>query len=246
MGIARLLAKIWVVFCLFAGGHALVTSLTETPGWPPAQTVLVCTLLFAAMGLLFIGGYAAASDHGNAPLFRSLKPHHFIPNFGDTVFVAFVALSFANQVTFAPAMIQNGAVDAVRAAIFALVPGQRAFMASLDCGLDGGRVFASAFAWLLAIIYLASSLSRLRLAAGLIRLERSKRPEPLPPAAVGFLLGVTAILGLQFLFVGSLFAYVPCLVYTEPGGELLIGLAPLMLAYLVVTALANLLAIGAE
>ena len=66
MGMARLLAKGWVVFCLFAGAHALMFALGR--GVPPldaAKTIAVCTLLFAAMGLLFVGGYAAATDHGH-------------------------------------------------------------------------------------------------------------------------------------------------------------------------------------
>ena len=62
-------------------------------------------------------------------------------------------------------------------AIATIVPGQRALEYVMSCGLDGGRIFASALAWLLAIIYAGSALSRLRLAAGIIRIERATQPD---------------------------------------------------------------------
>lgn len=248
MGMARLLAKGWVVFCLFAGGHALRIALTGGVPAPRAiATIAICTLLFAAMGLLFVGGYAVATDHGRPPLLQRLKPHHVLPGFNEIVFLAFVALSFADQIAFAPDYMQSPMVDALKSAIFFVVPGQRALdRALLPCGLDGGRIFASAFAWLLAIIYLGSAVSRLRLAAGLIRIERAKRPEALGPSLLALLLGAAAVVGIQFLYVGTAFAFLPCSAYTEVTGALLVGLAPLMLAYLIVAALANLLATGPE
>ena len=47
-------------------------------------------------------------------------------------------------------------------------------------------LFAAAFTWLLAIIYLGSAVSRLKLTAGLMRLERAKRPEILGPTVRAF------------------------------------------------------------
>jgi hypothetical protein len=245
MGMARLLAKGWVAFCLFAGAHSLTSALYGgTPAPDAVMTVGVCTLLFAAMGVLFIGGYAAATDHG--PWFGRLKPHHLLPGFNEMVFIAFIAASFVNQVFIAPATMENPAVEALRAAIYYAVPGQRALEGAMSCGLDGGRIYASAFAWLLAIVYLASSASKLRLTAGLIRLERNKRPEALGPAVLAFLLGVAAVVGFQLLYLGSAFNYVPCGAFTDVSGEVLVGLAPLLYAYLLVAALANLLAVGPE
>ena len=58
MGIARLLAKGWILFCLFAGAHALRIALES--GLPMASSLFaigICVILFAAMGLLFAGGY---------------------------------------------------------------------------------------------------------------------------------------------------------------------------------------------
>ena len=248
MGMARLLAKGWAGFCIFAGAHALVFALGR--GVPPldaAKTISLCTLLFAAMGLLFVGGYAAATDHGHPSIVGGLKPHHFIPGFNELIFVFFAALSFANQVWFAPQFMQHPAVDALKSAIYFAVPGQRALDAALaQNALDGGRVFAAAFAWLLAVIFLASAVSRLRLAAGLIRLERAQRPEALGPSTLALLLGALSVAGIQFLFVGTAFTFLPGSTYTEIGGEVLIGLAPLMLAYLIFAALANLFATGPE
>jgi hypothetical protein len=246
MGIARLLAKGWVVFCLFAAAHAVrfaVESGTAVPA--AAATIGVCSLLFVAMGLLFVAGYAAASDHGNA-FFRRLKPRNFIPSFYGVVFIGFVVLSFIDQAAFAPNNMQNGPVDALRAAMHFAVPGQRALESALSCGLDGGRIFASAFTWLLAIVYLAAAASRVRLTAGLIRIERAKRAQALSPAAVAAILGVAAVVGFQLLYMGTAFAFLPCSAYTEVSGALLIGLAPLMLAYVIVAAAANLLAVGSE
>jgi hypothetical protein len=247
MGMARLLAKGWVAVCLFAGAHALRFALAHTPLDQALAGIGVSTLLFIAMGLLFIGGYAVATDHSSASLIERFKPHHLLPAFNELVFAAFVALSFADQVAFAPQYMQNPAVDAIKAAIGFAVPGQRTLESALiPCGLDGGRIFASAFAWLLAAIYLASAVSRIRLAAGLVRLERVKRPEALGAGPLAFLLGLLAVIGIQFLYVGSAFQFLPCSAYTEISGALIVGLAPLMLAYLIVAALTNLLASGPE
>ena len=93
-------------------------------------------------------------------------------------------------------------------AIYFVVPGQRTLVTSLEaCTMDGGRVFAAAFAWLLAIIYLASATSRLKLQAGLIRLEAGDRPQPLGPTLRAFLFGIVAVVGIQFLFVGSAYPW---------------------------------------
>lgn len=247
MGMARLLAKGWIVFCLYAAGHALAYALRDGTPAPAALGMIgACALLFAAMGLLFVGGYAVATDHGHGGAF-ALKSWRAPPGFNAMVFVVFVALSFANQVWFAPTHIENGLVDALKAAIGFAVPGQRALENVLASdGLDGGRIFASAFSWLLAVIYFASAVSRLKLAAGLIRLERAKRPEALGASTLALILGAMSVVGIQLLFMGSIFAFLPSSAYTETGGALLIGLAPLMLAYLIEAALANLLATGPE
>jgi hypothetical protein len=244
MGMARLLAKGWVVFCLFAAAHAVRFALIKgTAPLEAAETVGISALLFIAMGLLFVGGYAAASDHSHTPLAERLKPSHFVPGFDGVAFVLFAILSFVDQVAVAP-NVMNGAAEALHAAIRFAVPGQRALEATLGCGLDEGRIFAASFTWLLAIIYLAQALTRVRLTAGLIRLERVKRPEALGPTALAALLGFAAVAGFQLLYMGTGFLFLPCDVYTEIPGAIVIGLAPLMLAYLIVAAVANLLAAG--
>jgi len=247
MGMARLLAKGWVVFCLFAGAHALNFSIEGgTPEMDAIQMVGVCTLLFIAMGLLFVGGYAAATDHGGS-LLQRMKPHHFLPGFNEMTFVVFVALSFVVQVWIAPQVMESPIAGAIRDAIAFVVPGQRVIADDLlPCGLDGGRIFASAFVWFLAAIYFASASSRLRLAAGLIRLERVQRPEAMGASPLALLQGALAVVGIQLLFVGSAYPNLPCSAFTELDGALLLGLAPLFLAYLIVAALANLLASGPE
>ncbi|HUJ03844.1 MAG TPA: hypothetical protein VLW75_09425, partial [Rhizomicrobium sp.] len=112
--------------------------------------------------------------------------------------------------------------------------------------LDGARAFASAFTWVLAFIFLGSALSRLRLAAGLVRLERKRRPEALGATTLAFVLGVLAVVGLQFLYVGTAYRILPCAILGGITGDVLIGLGPLMLAYLIDAALTNLMALGPE
>lgn len=247
MGIARLLAKGWIVFCLFAGAHAL--HLAVISGLPQSAfgAIVICDLLFMAMGLLFVGGFGVSAANLGAPWLQRLRPRHLVPAFNEAVFLVFVALSFLNQALVAPSVINRGGAGALDNAIFFLVPGQRALVRALEgCTLDGGRTFAAAFAWLLAMVYLASAASRLRLAAGLIRLEAGSRPQPLGPTLRAFLFGIVAVVGIQFLFVGSAYPWLNCSAFADITGALLIGLAPLMLAYLIVAALASLMASAPE
>ncbi|HEY5347374.1 MAG TPA: hypothetical protein VIJ72_04210 [Rhizomicrobium sp.] len=248
MGIARLLAKGWVVFCVFAGIHAL--HVAQSAGI--AASILICTLWFAAMGILFAAGFGVSGNLGAAAFLARLKPHHLIPGFNEIVFLVFVGLSFVNQVFVAPGYVApghvvGGAAAGLNAAIYFAVPGQRSLVHALQvCGLDGGREFSSAFTWLLAAIYLASALSRLKLAAGLIRLEHDKRPETLGPTLRAFLLGAAAVAGIQLLLVGSAYPWLPCGAYGDIIGAVLLGLAPLMLSYLIVAAMASLVASNPE
>lgn len=243
MGIARLLAKGWIVFCLFALAHALHIALMS--GLPPGASlgaIIICTGLFLAMGLLFVCGFGVSATH-SVPFLTRPRRHHLIPGFNEGVFIAFVLLSWLNQVAVAPMVIRGGAALALENAIYFLVPGQRALVGALEaCTLDGGRIYAAAFTWLLAIIYLASASSRLRLAAGLIRLEAGDRPQILGPTLRAFLFGIVAVAGIQFLCVGSAYPWLHCSAFADITGASLIGLAPLMLSYLIVAALASLLA----
>ena len=249
MGIARLLAKGWIIFCLFAGAHALRFALQQGQ---PLQSSLsgigICALLFMAMGLLFVGGFGVSAGHvGGTPWLERFRPHHLIPGFNEVVFCVFIVLSFLNQAFVAPGNIDRNAVSALQDAVYFIVPGQRSLVAALEgCSMDGGRVFAAAFTWLLAIVYLASAASRLKLQAGLIRLEASDRPQILGPTLRAFLFGIVAVVSIQFLFVGSAFPWLHCSAFADVTGTLLIGLAPLMLAYLIVAALASLMASAPE
>jgi hypothetical protein len=248
MGIARLLAKGWIVLCLFAGAHAVRIALASGLALDSSLFEIgICTILFMAMGLLFVGGFGVSAGLPRRPLLERWSPQELIPGFNEAVFVIFVVLSFLNQALVAPQAIDRGGAGALENAIYFLVPGQRALVAALDgCAMDGGRVFAAAFAWLLAIIFLASAVSRLKLAAGIIRLEAADRPQPLGPTVRAFLLGMVAVVGIQFLCMGSAYPWLHCSAFADITGALLIGLAPLMLAYLIVAALASLMASSPE
>lgn len=247
MGVARLLAKIWVLVCLFAGAHAVFALLQnggDTSVLLPQSVAAVA--LFTAMGLLFVTGYGASycGFHKNqAPDGR----HRFLapPSFNDVVLYAFAALSFAVQVWFAPGHVSGPVIEAVEKALTFAVPGHRVLVDRLgQCGLDGGRVFASSFAWLLALIYAASALSRLHHAAKAIHRDRLLWPQRFGPVALAAIIGIVAVVAVQAVFVGSALAIVPCSLIAGLTGNLVIGLAPLVLAYLVVAAMAALLASG--
>ncbi len=248
MGIARLLAKGWIVFCLFAGAHAIrLALLTGIPLQTSAFAIGICAALFIAMGLLFVGGFGASAGHSRTPWLTRLRPRHLIPGFNEMVFIVFVTLSFLNQALVAPVVIDRGAAGALENAMYFLLPGQRALVHALEgCTLDGGRAFSAAFTWLLAIVYLANAVSRLKLQAGLIRLEAGERIQPLGPTLRAFLFGIVAVVGIQFLFVGSAYPWLACSAFADITGAVLIGLAPLMLAYLIVAALASLMAAAPE
>jgi hypothetical protein len=247
MGVARLLAKGWVVFCLFAGAHELRFALMRgSSALEALESVGVPVLLFTAMGLLFVGGYGVSAAQ-RAPLLARFKLRSLIPGFNELVFVAFAIVSFIAQTVLAPGLIAGPVPDALERAIAFIVPGQAALMDALSpCLLDGGRILASAFTWLLAIIYLASAVSRLTLQAGVIRIERTLRPEALGPMVLAFVLGTVAIAAIQLFYMGSIYPWLDCSAYTDVPGAVLIGLAPLMLAYLIVAALATAMATGPE
>lgn len=248
MGVARLLAKGWLVFCLFAGAHAINLALARGEAPLIASVEIgVCLLLFTAMGLLFIAGFGLSSGVSRDALLQRLKPAYLVPGFNEVVFAVFVVASFINQIAVAPLYMGSGVAGAVHATISFFVPGQRALESALqDCSLDGGRVFASATAWLLAIVFLASAVSRIGLTAGIIRLERMKRPSSLAPTVTAVVFGLVGIVCFQLLFVGSAYPWLACSAFTDITGAVLIGLAPLALSYLIVAALATLRASAQE
>ncbi len=242
MGVARLLAKGWLVICLFAAGHALVRALSShVPAVPALEGVAIPMLLFGAMGFLFIAGYGLSSGH----LLSRFKPMHFAPGFDEIVFILFVLLSFLIEV--APHHLSSGILNALETAIRFAVPGQRALEENLArCNLDGGRTFSAAVAWLLGFVFLGSAISRLRMAAALVRLERKRRIEPLGAQGIALVLGVAGVAGIQLLFMGTLYRWISCSLLGDITGALLIGVAPLLLAYLIFAALTNLLATHPE
>ena len=245
MGAARLLAKGWVVFCLYAGGLALARELLRgMPALNAVGPILVCVFLFAAMGLLFISGYGFSSAQLRLALPARLS---VVATFNEFVFLAFAVIVFWVQGFYAAANHTGPAVEAVEGAITFAVFGQHALSnALLHCGVDGGRLLVSAVSWLLALIFVGSALSRIRLTAGLVRLERKRRHEALGAQPLAFAVGLVAVAGIQLLYVGTGYGLVSCKALCGLLGDVLIGLGPLLLAYLIMAALANLLALGPE
>jgi hypothetical protein len=242
MGAARLLAKGWVAFCLFTGAHALALALgAHTPPEQAISTVGISVALFGAMGLLFVAGFGAASRTGGL---SRLNAHYFMPGFNDVVFILFAAIVFAVQVAPLPAHGAASALGALEAAARFAIPGQRALERMLAAySLDGGRAFASAVSWLLAFIFLGSAFSRIGMGAALMRLERKRHTEILSAATFTFAL---SLLGTQFLALGSLYPFLSKAALASLSGTVLIGLGPLALAYVVVAAIINLLALNPE
>lgn len=244
MGVARLLAKVWIVLCLFTGAHAVAAMIAG--GDTPLDALLragISVLLFMAMGVLFIAGFGTSRPG----ITTHLKPQHLLPHFTDLVFVLFAVLSFINQVYVAPRHAIGALSDQIEGAIAFAVPAQSALVHALaSCSLDGGRAFSSATAWILAFVLFGSSLARLSLSAGLLRLERNRIPEPLGGGMVALLFGVAAVIAIQLLFVGSAYLFTPCDLFKTIVGQVLIGLGPLLLVYIILAALTALLATGTE
>lgn len=248
MGVARLLAKAWIAFCLFAFAHAVAQAVDLGTPLPQAlQAMALCTALFGAMGLLFVGGYAASASHSGMGALAKLRARHVLPGFDELVFLAFAALVFGAQVAYAPMHATGPVASALNGAISFAVPGQHILETTLTaCRLDGGRSATSAFAWLLAFIFLGSALSRVRMQAALVRLERKGRPEILGASGLVFLLGIVAVIAIQLLFMGTAYQLIPCWIFAAIPGAVLIGLGPLMLAYLIKAAITDLLALGPD
>ncbi len=207
----------------------------------------MCVLLFGAMGFLFIGGYGLSAAHLRPQLLSRLKPEHLVPGFNELVFIAFALLALYVEVGFAPRHATGPVVEALEGALRFAVFGQHVLEDSLAaCSLDGGRVLASASSWTLAFIYLGSALSRIRLAAAIVRLERKMRPEALGSQPLAFALGLCAVVGVQLLYVGTGYTFMSCTALGGIWGATVIGLGPLVLAYLITAALTNLLSLGPD
>ena len=246
MGAARLLAKGWIVFCLYAGALAL----GGAAGAPPAGAgwmIVVCLLLFGAMGILFICGYGLSAGHVQPPSLAEIKLQNLLPGFSELVFIAFALILLLVQLLYAPAYHEGPAVDGLEGAIRFAVFGQRTLEnALLLCRVDGGRLFISSLAWTLALVFLGSALSRLRLSATIVRFERKRRPEALGAQPLAFALGLVAVAGIQLLYMGTAYSLLQCRALGGLFGDAMIGIGPLMLAYLIGAALTNLLALGPE
>lgn len=246
MGAARLLAKGWIAFCLYVGALALAGA-GGIPQTDSVATIIVCLLLFGAMGILFISGYGLSAGHIHWPDPADFKPSDLLPGFTELVFVVFALLLLLTQLFLLPAHPGGPAVDGLQSAIRFAIVGQRALEAALaQCGADGSRLLVSALAWVLAIILLGSALSRLRLAGSIVRFERKQRPEALGAQPLAFALGLVAVVGIQLLYMGTAYRLLPCSALAGLFGDAMVAIGPLMLAYLIVAALTNLLALGPE
>ncbi|MGD0192617.1 MAG: hypothetical protein ABSD74_17910 [Rhizomicrobium sp.] len=248
MGAARLLARGWIAFCLFAAGHALRLALiSNVPAVEALQQIGVSTALYGAMGILFIAGYGLSSGFAVSLSVANLRPTHLSPGFNELVFIVFALLAFYVQTVFAPLHATGPVVDAIRGALRFAVFGQRVLEDKLSaCGLDGGRALTSAVSWLLAFIFFGSAVSRVRLAAAIVRFERKTRIEALGPQSLALALGIASVVGIQMLFIGSAYTAATCGVLSGLLGDVLIGIGPLMLSYLIVAAITNLLALGQD
>src|SRR6185503_14477396 len=117
----------------------------------------------------------------------------------------------------------------IQSAMLFVVPGQRALeQAMYGCTLDGGRILSAAMTWLLAIVYVASAVSRIGIAANAMRLERALRPSSFSLTTLAGVYGLGAIVAFQLLYVGTAYPLLDCSSFTDTGGAVLIGLAPLM------------------
>lgn len=248
---ASLVAKVWVMFCLYAGALALHMALPGSPD--PLGDGLAITgasFVFLCLGLLFAGAAVLLLSPSGPISLKNIRTLRFAwrdVDFNEILFAAFLILSFCNQAFFAPDHMMGPLTIAVEQAAWFAVPGQRAFSLLVhSCTMDGGRIFTSAFAWVLALIWFGTALTRLGISARLIRAARRQTPDATAGLVSGVLLAVAAAAGIQFLYAGSGFAYLPCSLTAGIAGGLLAGFAPLMLAYILIAALSGVIAGGEE
>jgi hypothetical protein len=247
MGAARLLAKGWIVFCLYVGALALGGAQHAIAWTGAGGTMLVCLVLFGAMGILFIAGYGLSSAHFHPPLLARLQASSLLPGFTELVFIAFALILLLVQLFASAAQPDIPPIAGLEAAIRFGVFGQRALETALaQCRLGSDRLFVSALSWTLALVLLGSALSRIRLAATVVRFERKRRPETLGAQPLAFALGLVSVAGIQLLFMGTGYTLLPCRALGSLFGDAMIAIGPPMLAYLIVAALTNLLTLGPE
>lgn len=238
MVLARLLAKAWIAVCLFAGAVGLTQAWGEGAGLLALSLRTVSILLFVAMGLVFaLGGVCLA---GRARMlhrrWRRGHPWHWTGDFDEAVWALFALLSFLDLVFFAPTHLSSPATEAVELAAYVAVPGHRAFVSlARPCLFDGGRIFASAFSWCLALIYLGSAFSRLKMRVVRLRALQKAHPQIAAGRADIVLLSLAAVVGIQLFYIGSGYSVLSCSVLTGALGAATIGLAPLLLAFAAVT-----------
>src|SRR5271166_6029381 len=126
MGVARLLAKAWIAFCVYAGAHAIAIAMAGGAAALPAfEQMGLSTALFGAMGLLFVGGYAASATHSGMGALAKIRARHVLPGFDEIVFIVFAVAIFAVQIGYAPQHPSGGLVGALNSAVGFAVPGQR-------------------------------------------------------------------------------------------------------------------------
>lgn len=242
-GLARLFAKGWIIFCLYAGTLAAGTYWFGGASLAGVITAIILpVVLFGALGLVFAGGFLYLAGHGDPAVWR--RPFSTPIGFNEAVFVAFAAISLTNQLFVAPHFLSGPLTDALERALYYAVPGQRALVYQMRlCMTDGGRIFAAGTSWCLAIIYLGSALSRLKLTVAILRLA----PDwGVSGRGAAVLLGLIALAGIYALYMGAFYSHLTCRFVAGISGAILIGLAPLMLAYCVATSLAAALASAAK
>jgi hypothetical protein len=72
------------------------------------------------------------------------------------------------------------------------------------------------------------------------------RAPTIGPTTTAVIFGLVAIVSFQLLYVGSAYPWLNCSAFTDITGAVLIGLAPLMLSYMIFAALATLRASGPD
>ena len=237
MGIARLLVKAWIAVCFYTGAVGLAYALPgSSDPLATAGAVLGALTLFAVTGVLFVAGYGIPG--GRIARLKEWRPKRLKPSFDEAAVVLFAGLIFLVQTFYAPDHRAGPVPDGLEKAIYFAIPGQRVLAGQAgQCMLDGGRIFSSAFAWFMALIYLASALSRLR--------RRAERFRRLPHAEIGpvaLFLCAVSVAGIQLFYVGNGYALMPCSMLAGVVGALATELVPLLLAYAFATMLALLLA----
>ena len=211
MGVARLLAKGWVVFCLFAGGYALHdavgagTAFLRRPARHSHQRRSV-RRHGAAVHRRLCGG---VERRWRVAHWRVSSPRHVLPGFNELVFIGFALAIFVMQTLYLAGSRPGRVLGALQAAIAFAVPGQGqlAYSARRLRARRRARVRGRLRAGCSPSSFWARRSRASVSPPASCGWSASSVPKRSGPTGLALVLGLAAVIGIQLLYIGSLYPH---------------------------------------